>query len=137
MIRGLGSGPRLGRSHYPPRAQREFHTKERAHHRNRVVAPQSSVAPDNVFGHAHDPTGDASVTGVFKFPPPPEFFSRRWMDLTGTVIPIAAEAAFMTIVALARVKRKIGMVLLDVGFESPVLSRAQTRRWTGFSKRND
>src|SRR5207237_10117 len=79
-------------------------SKERAEHRNRVVAPQTSMTPDNVFRHAYDPTGHAGVAGILKFPLSPEFFSRRWMDVTGTVIPIATEAAFMTIVVLARVK---------------------------------
>src|SRR4030095_5918439 len=99
---GLWSSPRLGGSHHAARAQREFHAKERPQHRNRIVAPQSSVTPDNVFGHAHDPTGDAGITGVNKFPLPPEFFSCRWMNVAGTVFPIATEAAFMTIIALAR-----------------------------------
>src|SRR5205823_12208294 len=117
--------------------QRKFHAKERAEHRNRVVAPQTSMTPDNVFRHAYDPTGHAGVAGILKFPLSPEFFSRRWMDVTGTVIPIATEAAFMTIVVLARVKGKIGMVLLDIGFECPVLSRSQTRGRAAFSKRNN
>src|SRR5207248_299255 len=29
------------------------------------------------------------------------------------------------------------MVLFDIGFEGPVLSRSQTRRWAAFSKRNN
>src|SRR6476660_10586233 len=104
QIGGLWSGPRLGNSHNAAWAKREFHSKERAKHRHRVVAPQSSVTPDNVFGHAHDPTGDSSVTGVFKFPPPPEFFSRRWLNSTWAVLPVGTEILFMAIVVLARVK---------------------------------
>src|SRR6476646_4660875 len=104
QIGGLWSGPRLGNSHHAACAKREFHSKERAKHGDRVVAPQSSVTPDNVFGHAHDPTRDSSVTGVFTLPLPPKFFSGRWMDLTGAVFPTAAEILFVTVVMFARVK---------------------------------
>ena len=104
QIGGLWSGPRLGRSHYTAQAQREFHAKERAEHRNRIVAPQSPVTPDNVFGHAHDPARNSSIAGVLKFPPPPDFFSRGGMDSTWAVLPVATEVAFMTVVVLARVK---------------------------------
>ena len=104
QIGGLWSGPRLGNSHNAAWAKREFHSKERAKHSHRVVAPQSSVTPDNVFGHAHDPTRDAGIAGIFKLPLPPKFFSGRWMDSTWAVLPTAAEILFMAIVVLARVK---------------------------------
>src|SRR6266566_1235233 len=94
---------RLGSCHFAA-CQREFHAKKGAQHRDGVVAPQSSMTPNDVLWHPHDPIRYAGVAGIFKFPLPPEFLSRRRMDITRSVFPIATGVAFMTIVVLARVK---------------------------------
>src|SRR6476646_1473303 len=88
QIGGLWSGPRLGNSHHAACAKREFHSKERAKHRHRVVAPQSSVTPDNVFGHAHDPTRDAGIAGIFKLPLPPSSFPVGGWTAPGLYSPL-------------------------------------------------
>src|SRR5437667_2009760 len=115
--------------------QREFDSKKRCQHRDGVVAPQSSVFPNNVLGDAHDPTGHASIAGVFKFPSSPAL-GRGWMDLTGSVIAVVTEGVAVRLGMLARVKCKIRVVFLEVGLEGRVLSCSQARWRSCFSQRN-
>src|SRR5439155_23758763 len=119
-IRASMGGNRLGSSHSAP-CQREFDAKKGAQHCNGVVAPQSSMTPNNVLGHADDPTRYAGVAGINKFPPSPEFLSCRRLDRTGIVVGIATGAFLVTVVTVAGVKCIVWMVLFEIGFECSVL----------------
>ena len=77
------------------------------------------MTPNNVLGHAHDPTRDAGIAGINKFPPSPELVSRRRANFAGIVLAVATEGFFVTVVTLARVKCIIWVVLFDIGFECP------------------
>ena len=108
------------------RPQRELDTQKSAQHGDGIVAPQSSVTRNNVLGHAHDPTGDAGIAGIFKFPSSPDFLSCRWPEGIGIVLVVATEFFFVTVVMLAGVKCIIGVVIFHIGFKSPVMSFFQT-----------
>src|SRR5215471_9241294 len=98
-----------------------MHAIESGEHRYRIVAPQSSVAPDDVFRHAHDPAGDTGIAGVDKLPSAPVFLPRGRPGLIRIVIRTMTKLFFVTVVFLARQKSSTLHVLSGVGFERPVL----------------
>ena len=124
-------------SHHASGRQWELNAEKSTQHGDGVVAPQSAVAPNYVLWHAYDPAWHPGISGINKLPLPPNFFSGRWADFIRIIVAIAAEAIFMAIVMLARVKTKVRVVFFDIGFERPVLSGSQTRRWRGFAEWND
>ena len=97
-------------------------------HGNGIVAPYSHVAPNDVLRNTHDPAGHSGIAGIDKLPPPPKFSSRRWADHTRIIVGVVAEAIFMTVVPLARIKGIVLQVLPYVGFECPIVRGFQTGR---------
>ena len=106
-------------------------------HGNGIVAPYAHVTPNNVLGNTYDRARYSSITGINKLPPPPKFSSRRRADHTRIIVGIVAEAIFMTVVPLARVKGVVLQVLPDVGFEGPIVRGFQTGRRSRCSQWND
>jgi hypothetical protein len=84
------------------------------------------VTPNYFLWNAHNPEGHAIVSGKNKLPPPPNFLSGGRPDFIGIIVTITAEAIFVSIVMLARIKRVTRMVFFDIGFECPVLGGSQT-----------
>src|SRR6476660_6253264 len=97
-LRSLRSASGLGTGHLIWPGSRELDTQEGAQHRDGIVAPQSSVTRNNLLGHAHNPTGDTSVTGIFKLPSSPDFLSRRRPDGSRIVVVVMTEFCFVPVV---------------------------------------
>ena len=95
------------------------------------------VTPNNVLRNAHDPAGHPGIAGINKLPPPPKFSSRRWADHTRIIVGVVAEAIFMTVVPLARIKGIVLQVLPYIGFERPIVRGFQTGRRSRLSQWND
>jgi hypothetical protein len=121
----------------PPAVSGKCIRKRAANMSDGVIAPQSAVTPNYLLWYAHDPARYAGISGINKLPPPPNFPSCRWADFIGIIVTIAAEAIFVAIVMLARVKSIVWVVFLDIGFKSPVLISSQTRRSRGLTDWND
>src|SRR4029453_8027451 len=99
-----------------------MHAVQGTEHRHRVIAPQSTVTPNDFLRYAYDPAGDACIASVHKLPTLPVFVSCGRACLTWIVIGTMTELFFMTIVLLAGEKGAAAHILADVSFESPVLS---------------
>ena len=112
-------------------------TIKSAEHGNGIVAPYAHVAPNNVLRNTYDPARYSGIAGINKLPPPPKFSSRRRADHTRIIVGIVAEAIFMTVVPLARIKGVVLQVLPDVGFECPIVRGFQTGRRSRLSQWND
>src|SRR5262249_32739268 len=103
---------------------------EQSHqHGDGVVAPESAMSPDNVLGYTYDPTRDTGVAGIAKLPLPPILVAGRRAKRTGRVVAVATETFFVSVVVLARVKLKIGMIFPHVGFKGAILGRTQILRF--------
>ena len=100
-----------------------MHTVKSAEHRYRVIAPQSSVTPNNLLGYAHDPAGHTRITGIHKLPTLPVFVSCGRARLIRIVIWTGTEWFFVTIILFAGEKGSAAHVLSNIGFEGPVLIR--------------
>src|SRR5215467_9578922 len=98
-----------------------MHAIKSAEHGYRIIAPQSTVAPNDVFRYAHDPAGHTSITGIDKLPALPVFVSGGRTRLPGIVIGTATKLFFVTVVLLAGKKSPTVHVLANVGFKGPVL----------------
>src|SRR4030095_11654913 len=99
-----------------------MHAVKSAKHRYRVIAPQSSVTPNDLLWYAYDPAGHTCITSVDKLPTAPVFVSCWRTRLIRIVIWTATELLFVTIVLLAGEKGSAQHVLSNIGFEGPVLS---------------
>src|SRR6266436_8398016 len=86
---GLGKTNRLRRSGYTFRIQGKMHTVKGAEHRYRVIAPQSSVTPNDVLRYTYDPARHTCIAAVDKFPTAPGFISSRRARLAWIVIRTA------------------------------------------------
>src|SRR4029077_11407452 len=100
-----------------------MHTIKSAKHCYRVIAPQSSVTPDDFLRYAHDPAGHTRIAAVDKLPTTPVFISCGRARLIRIVIWTGTEWFFVTIVLFAGEKGSAAHVLSNIGFESPVLIR--------------
>src|SRR6267378_2532756 len=100
-----------------------MHTVKSPEHRYRVIAPQSSVAPNDILRYAHDPAGHTRIAAVDKFPTAPVFISSRRARLVWIVIWTPTELFFVTIILFAGEKGSAAHVLSNIGFEGPVLIR--------------
>ena len=100
-------------------------------------APQSAVAPDDLFRHAYDPAGHTVVSCKDKLPSSPNFVSCRWADFIGVVISVVAETILVAVVMLTCVEGVVWVIFSNVGFERSVVRGFQTGRRSGFSKWND
>jgi len=123
-VRGLGKTNRLRRSGYTFCIQGKMYTVKSAEHRYRVIAPQSSVTPNDLLWYTHDPAGNTCIAAVDKLPTAPVFVSCGRTCLTGIVFRTLTELFFVTIVLFAGEKGSAVHVLSNIGFESPVLIRA-------------
>src|SRR5258708_30305295 len=74
-----------------------MHTVKSPEHRYRVIAPQSSVAPNDVLRYAHNPAGHTRVAAVDKFPTAQVFVSCGRARLIRIVIRTPTEFFFVTI----------------------------------------
>lgn len=122
-IRRFGNANRLRRSRFTFRIQGKMHSVKSGEHRHRVIAPQSSVAPNNFLWHTDDPAGNVGIAGVDKLPALPVFLSSGRARLTWSVIWTVTKLFFMTIVPFAGEKSTAAHVLPKIGFEGSVLSR--------------
>src|SRR4029077_165233 len=121
---GLGNTNRLRRSGHTFCVQGKMHTVKGAEHRYRVIAPQSSVTPNDVLWYAHDPAGHTCIASVDKLPTAPVFVSCRRARLIRIVLWTAAELFFVPIVLFAGEKDSAAHVLPNIGLEGPVFIRA-------------
>src|SRR5258705_11778722 len=62
---------------------------------------------------------------------------RGWADLVGVIVSGAAEAIFVAVVMLTRVKNIVRMVLSNISLERPVLIGVQTWRRADFPEWNE
>src|SRR5262249_23021161 len=74
-VRGVGDARPLRRDRSTFCVQRKMHTVKRAKHRNGVVAPQSSMTPNNLLRHTYYPAGHMGIATVDKLPATPVFIS--------------------------------------------------------------
>ncbi len=100
-----------------------MHTVKSAEHRYRVIAPQSSVTPNDLLRYAHYPAGHTRIAAVDKLPTLPVFVSCGRTRLIWIVIRTATELFFVTIILFAGEKGSAAHVLSNIGFEGPVLIR--------------
>src|SRR5207253_9001001 len=104
--------------------QEKMHTVKSAEHRYRVIAPQSSVTPNDLLRYAYNPTRHTRIASVDKLPTLPVFVSCGRARLIRIVIGTATELFFVTIILFAGEKGSAADVSPNIGFESPVLIRA-------------
>src|SRR5262252_655112 len=94
---GVGSfgntGP-LRRDRSTFRIQRKVNAVKGAKHRNRVVAPQSAMTPNDVFRHTDYPTWHMSISTVDKLPSLPVLVATCRTRLIRIVIWTATELLF-------------------------------------------
>src|SRR6476646_603348 len=95
------------------------------------------MTPNNFLRHPDDPAWHPGISGIDKLPSPPILLSGRRTDFIGVIVSIVAEAIFMPIVTLTGIKNIVCSIISDISFERPVRVGFQTRRGSGFSKRND
>src|SRR5262249_48574688 len=81
--------------------QGKMHAVKGAKHRNRVIAPQSAVTPNDVLRHTYYPTRHMRISTVDKLPATPVFVAGRRTRLTGIVILAATELFLVTVILLA------------------------------------
>src|SRR5215471_14137601 len=97
-----------------------MHPKKRAEHGHRIVAPQSAVTPNDLFGHAHNPAGNVGIASVNKLPALPIFIVRSGR-FTWTVSVAATIFFLVSVVFLAREKRSVVHVLPNIRFKGAIL----------------
>src|SRR6266496_175746 len=100
-----------------------MHAVQSAEHRHRVIAPQSTVTPNDLLWYAYNPAGHTRVASVDKLPTAPVFVSSGRARIIRIVIWTATELFFVTIVLFAGEKGPAAHVLPNIGFEGPVLIR--------------
>src|SRR5947208_3018544 len=100
-----------------------MHAVKSAEHRYRVIAPQSAVTPNDFLRYAHDPAGHACIASVHKLPTLPVFVSCGRASLIWIVLRTATELFFVTVILFAGEKGSAAHILLNIGFEGPVLIR--------------
>src|SRR5947207_10047616 len=105
-----------------------MHTVKSAEHRYRVIAPQSSVTPNDLLRHSYDPAGHTSVAAVDKLPTLPVFVSCGTARHIGIILWTRTELFFVAIVLFAGEKGSGAHVSSNVGFEGQVLIRPACRR---------
>ena len=127
----------MRRSHDASGRQRELNAEKSTHHRNGVVAPQSAVAPDNLFRHAYDPAGYTVVSGKDKLPSSPNFVSGSWADFIRVIVSVVAETILVAVVMLTCVEGVVWVIFSNIGFERSIVRGFQTGWWSGFSQWND
>src|ERR1700751_1169992 len=114
-VRSLGNTNRLRRSRSTFRVQGKMHTVKSAEHRYRVIAPQSSVTPNDFLRYAHDPAWHTCIAAVNKLPTLPVFVSRGRPRVIRIVIWTATELFFVTIILFAGEKHPAVHVLSNIG----------------------
>src|SRR4030095_11439898 len=101
-----------------------MHTVKSPEHRYRVIAPQSSVTPNDFLRYAHDPAGHTRIAAVNKLPTAPVFVSCGRACLIWIVVRTPTELFFVTIILFAGEKGSAVHVSSNIGFEGSVLIRA-------------
>jgi hypothetical protein len=64
-----------------------------------IIRRDPKLSPSGTIQHS-----TRGISSINKLPPPPIFPSCRWAEFVGIIVSIAAEAIFVAIVMLARIK---------------------------------